>query len=109
MVAVHYLVPCWTAESFIKELELSTLIKSDRLWHLTCEAHINLTWLMSPSLKNNNVLIDLPELRIKLVETKLLSVEIIECCNVNNVTRNGDCVVGVELTDGSKLTGRHVS
>ncbi|MGP1914389.1 MAG: 4Fe-4S dicluster domain-containing protein [Candidatus Hodgkinia cicadicola] len=97
-------------ESLIKELELSTLIKSDRIWHLTCEAHINLTWLMPPSLKNNNsVLIDLPELCIKLAEkAKHLGVEIIECCGANNVTRNGDCVTGVELTDGSKLTGRHV-
>ncbi|MGP1926382.1 MAG: 4Fe-4S dicluster domain-containing protein [Candidatus Hodgkinia cicadicola] len=99
-----------TNESLMKGLKLTTLIKADRVWHLTREAHSNLTWLMPASLRNDNsVLIDLPELCVKMAEkAKHLGVEIIECCGVNNVIRNGDCVIGVELTDGSKMKSHHV-
>ncbi|MGP1918310.1 MAG: 4Fe-4S dicluster domain-containing protein [Candidatus Hodgkinia cicadicola] len=97
-------------EGLIKDLESLTPIKNDRVWHLSKAKHSNLTWLMPASLKNgNSVLIDLPELCVKLSEkAKHLGIEIIECCGVYNVIRNENCVIGVELVDGSKMLSRHV-
>lgn len=97
-------------EAFITGLGLATSIKKEQIWHLTQSKHVNLTWLMPPSLKNSDgILIDLPELCNKMAEkAKRLGVEIIECCGVNNVIRNGDSVIGVELTDGSKMLSHHV-
>ncbi|MGP1911654.1 MAG: 4Fe-4S dicluster domain-containing protein [Candidatus Hodgkinia cicadicola] len=97
-------------EEFIEDLKLATAIKGDQIWHLSQEQHTNLSWLMPASLKNGgSVLIDLPELCIKMTEkAKALGVEVFECCEVVNVIREGNCVIGVELIDGSKLFGRHV-
>ncbi|MGP1917856.1 MAG: NAD(P)/FAD-dependent oxidoreductase [Candidatus Hodgkinia cicadicola] len=97
-------------EGFIEDLKLATAIKGDQIWHLSQEQHTNLTWLTPASLKNGgSVLIDLPELCIKMTEkAKALGVEVFECCEVVNVIREGNCVIGVELIDGSKLFGRHV-
>ncbi|MFP3038969.1 MAG: 4Fe-4S dicluster domain-containing protein [Candidatus Hodgkinia cicadicola] len=97
-------------ESFIKSLELATNVKSDHVWYLTQSKHIDLSSLIPANLSNINcMIIDLPELCTKMADrAKSLGIEIIECCGVNDVIKDGTLVVGVELTDGSRLFGKHV-